>query len=76
MKEVTPWLFDHCGKASASRIHTLIVLLAVLFMLVYAAVTGRELPAMPPEYVALILGPMGIQVWSKGKEKPPEAPTP
>ena len=61
------------GKTSSIRVNTFLALVVTLGLAVYCTATDKKLPELSSEWVAILLGPLGLQVWHKGKESDKES---
>ncbi len=68
MIKLFTFLAGPSGKTSSIRVNTFLALVVTLGLAVYCTITGKHMPELSPEWVAILLGPLGLQVWHKGKE--------
>ena len=76
MIKLLSFLSGPSGKTSSIRVNAFLALAVTLGLAVYCTVQDKRLPELSPEWVALLLGPLGLQVWHKGKEMPSKAGDP
>ena len=76
MNAILDIISESDGSTSSTRVAAVGIVVGVMGLVIYCAVTSKTLPALPVEYVYLVLAGLGAKVWQKKYEDKPTDPKP